>query len=441
MLRGSHLQLCARRIRGSIRPLQRRQLASVRHFDDDTIAEIRSDTPGCAVRTSKASEVIHFNSAGSALMPSPVLEAVQDWYRFEALEGGYEAAAARAHVVDQVYESIATLIHAESPEEIAYVENATRAWDMAFYSMEFQPGDRILTSMAEYCSNYIAFLHIAKTKGVVIETIPNDPSGATSAEALRRLLMEGKGPVKLVAVTHIPTNGGLVNPVEEIGQITSAAGIPYLVDACQSVGQLEVDVQRIRCDALSATGRKYLRGPRGTGFLYARRDSPWMRAAHPPFVDVHAATWKTADSYVVREGARKFENWERNYAAWAGLGAAVDYALRFGMDGIQSRVISLAHCLREALANVDGVNLRDIGSKHCGIVTFDCDGVGAQAVQSSLADLSVHVTYATVYSTRLDMEARGLPAVVRASLHYYNTELEIKEFVSRLRRVLSELRT
>ena len=213
------------------------------------------------------------------------------------------------------------------------MENATRAWDMAFYGLAFAPGDRILTARSEYSSNVIAFLQVAARTGAVVEVVDNDESGQLSVGDLRGRLADGTGPVKLVAVTHVPTQGGLVNPAEDIGAATRDAGVPYLLDACQSVGQLPVDVDRIGCDYLSATGRKYLRGPRGTGFLYVR--SSMSEHVEPPFLDLHAATWTAPDRYEVRRDARRFENWETNYATKIGLGVAVDYALSWGLDAIE----------------------------------------------------------------------------------------------------------
>lgn len=380
------------------------------------ISRARSETPG-------ADEVLHFNNAGSSLMPQSVLDAQIDHLRLEARIGGYEAAAVAADRVEHVYDAAASIIGAQ-PDEIAVIENATRAWDMAFYSIPFQPGDRILTARAEYGSNYIALLQVAARTGATVEPVPNDEHGQLSVAALREMIDDR---VRLIAITHVPTNGGLVNPAAEVGAVAREAGVLYLLDACQSVGQLPVDVEAIGCDMLSATGRKYLRGPRGTGFLYVRRDV--IPTLEPPFLDNHAATWTAPDQYTVRDDARRFENWETNYAAKLGLGAALDYASSWGIEVTWERIKALAERLRSALADVPGVVVRDLGVERCGIVTFTVGGVGGQVVKERLAAQSINVTVSRTPSTRLDMEDRGVSEVVRASVHYFNSEAEVDRFV------------
>lgn len=380
-----------------------------RGFD---LARARRETPG-------ADNVVHLNNAGAALPPAPVLDAVIDHLRLEADRGGYEAADAAKGAIEHTYDAVAALLGC-GRDEVAIVENATRAWDMAFYSMSFQPGDRILTARAEYASNVIAFLQVARRTGAVVEVIPDDEHGQVSVEALSRMIDER---VRLVAITHVPTQGGLVNPAAAIGSVTREAGVPYLLDACQSVGQLAVRVDEIGCDMLSATGRKFLRAPRGTGFLYVRRSL--VEQLEPPLLDLHAAAWTAPDRYEIRADAGRFENWETNYATKIGLGVAVDYALGWGLETIRDRVTALADDLRARLAAIAGVTVHDQGAQRCAIVTFTKDGIPATEVSAALRAAGVNTSVTSVRSARFDLEARGLDALVRASPHYYNTEVEL----------------
>ncbi|CAN5787186.1 aminotransferase class V-fold PLP-dependent enzyme [soil metagenome] len=390
------------------------------------VERARRDTPG-------TSRVAHLNNAGAALPPVQVTEAVVAHLRREAELGGYEAAAAAAEQVEGTYAAIARLIGCQV-EEVAVVENATRAWDMAFYGMSFEPGDRILTARAaEYASNVIAFLQVAARTGAVVEFVDDDEHSQLSVADLRRRLKgggPGAGNVKLIAMTHVPTHGGLVNPAEEVGAAAREAGVPFLLDACQSIGQMPIDVDRIGCDLLSATGRKFLRGTRGTGFLYVRESI--LDKLEPPFLDLHAATLTAPDRYVIRPDARRFETWETNYAAKIGLGVAVDYALSWGLEAIEACVTTLAGRLRSQLQSVDGVQVHDQGQRRCGIVTFPVDGVPAQDVQRRLSERGVNASVSVVEHARLDLPARVLPELVRASVHYYNTNDELDRLIEAL---------
>jgi selenocysteine lyase/cysteine desulfurase len=379
------------------------------------VERARRETPATA-------DLLHFNNAGASLPPAPVLETQIRHLQLEAAIGGYEAAAAADDRLQRVYDSIAALINGRR-EEVALVENATVAWDMAFYSLPLGAGDRILTARAEYASNYIAFLQVARRSGAVIDVIPSNGSGEIDVAALERMI---DARVKLIAITHVPTNGGLVNPAAEIGRVARAHGIPYLLDACQSVGQMPIDVAAIGCDLLSATGRKYLRGPRGSGFLYVRREI--LDRLEPPFLDLHAATWVEPDRYEMRPDARRFENWESNYAAQLGLGAAVDFALGWGIDAIGERVTALANALRAQLGEIAGVTLRDIGRQRCGIVSFTVAGKPARDIVAALRERRINCSASGPSSTLLDARARSLPDLVRASVHYYNTEDEVARF-------------
>lgn len=377
---------------------------------------IRADTPATARRT-------HLHNAGAALMPVPVVEAMKRHLDLEAEIGGYAAAAQAAGRVQAVYASVARLLGA-APDEIALTENATVAWQMAFYALRFAPGDRILTAEAEYAANYVAYLQVARRTGAVIEVVPNDASGQLDVAALARMIDRR---VRLISVTWIPTNGGLVNPAAAIGAVARAHGIPYLLDACQAVGQMPVDVGAIGCDMLSATGRKFLRGPRGTGFLYVRRDM--IRRLEPPIIDHFAAPWIARDAYRLRDDARRFESWESNHAARLGLGVAVDYALEIGLDAIEARCRLLAGRLRRGLGDSPGLRLRDLGTNPSAIVSFTIDGIAAQAMVDAAAAAGIVIGVSNPSSTLLDAEARDLPPLVRASPHYYNTEAEVDRLV------------
>ena len=381
------------------------------------IERARRDTPA-------ASQVLHFNNAGAALMPAPVLQAQLRHLQLEAEAGGYEAAAEAGDRIEAIYDSIGRLLNADRAE-IALVENATVAWDMAFYSVGFAAGDRILTAEAEYVSNYIAFLQVARRTGAVVDVVPSDEAGELDVEALERMIDRR---VKLIAITHVPTNGGLVNPAAAIGRIARAHGILYLLDACQSVGQMPIDVAATGCDMLSATGRKYLRGPRGTGFLYVRRAV--LDRLEPPFLDLQAATWVEPDRYAMRPDARRFENWERNVAGQFGLGAAVDYALGWGLADTAGRIEPLAAELRRRLSEIPGVSVRDRGRRPCGIVTFTVEGKPARDIVAAFRQRRINCHTSAPGSTRLDPRKRRLPDLVRASVHYYNTEEEVARFAA-----------
>jgi selenocysteine lyase/cysteine desulfurase len=377
---------------------------------------VRADTPGVA-------HVAHLNNAGAALPPRQVLEAVVGHLQREAEIGGYEAARERRDRWEHAYDALARLLNAHR-DEIAVIENATRAWDMAFYAFDLRPGDRVLTGRAEYASNWIALKQVAERTGARIEVVPDDESGQIDVRALEERL---DADVRLVSLVHEPTQSGLVNPAAEVGRVTRAAGVPLILDACQSAGQLPLDVEALGCDILSGTGRKFLRGPRGTGFLWVRRSL--IEELEPPLLDMHAAEWLPDGSYRIRDDARRFENWETYYAGKIGLGVAVDYALGLGVDAIWARIQELAGRLRAALAEVEGVTLLDRGAVLGATVVFDVAGVDPTVVRDRLAERGVNVSVMEAESAQLDFGARGIASAVRSSVHYYNDDGDLDRLV------------
>ncbi len=381
------------------------------------IESARADTPACE-------RIIHFNSAGASLMPDPVFNAITEHLELEREIGGYEAENRAADKLASFYSEFAALLNCDS-QEIAYVENATRAWDMAFYGLPLEKGDRILTHGSEYSSNFLALLQQSRRRGYEIDLVPSDESGQIDVKAMEAMI----GPrTRLIALTHVPTQGGLVNPAESVGQVANKHDLIYMLDACQSVGQIDIDVQKIGCHILSGTGRKFLRGPRGTGFLYVA--SEMIDRIEPPFIDMRAANWIDTDAYEFVAGARRYETWESFVAGRVGLARAVRYARDIGVTAIEERVCMLADTLRRALSDLPNVTVHDLGMKKCAIVTFEKQGETPTDIAARLRKRGINVSVIDTLSAQLDFSERGLDQLVRASVHYFNTEEEVERFVA-----------
>ncbi len=379
-------------------------------------AAVRADTPGVA-------NVAHLNNAGAALPPRQVVDRTVAHLRREADIGGYEAAFEARTELEDVYRSIAALVNC-APDEVALMESATAAWHSAFGAVveTLEPGQRILIGRAEYASGAIAILQAARRRHLRMEVIEDDPDGQISLDHLAAALE--RGDAGLVALTHVPTQGGLVNPAAEVGKLANAAGVPYLLDACQSAGQLPLDVAAIGCDFLAATGRKFLRGPRGTGFLIVRRSR--LVGLEPPVLDLHGADWTADHDYEMRDDARRHESWESSIAGRLGLGTAVSYALDLGIDAIESRVTHLGDRLRDGLRGIDRVEVCDRGARLCGgIVGFRVERIDPVDVVIALHRANINIHLIEANNARLDLEARGIDVLNRASPHYYNNEAEI----------------
>ena len=386
---------------------------------DNKIKKLRDDTPGCQ-------QLIHFNNAGFSLSTSAVTESVIEHLQLEQQLGGYEAAEQAGGKIDNFYQSFARMLNCR-PEEIAYIENATRAWDMAFYAIAFQPGDQVITGQAEYASNYLAMLQLQKRFGIELVVIPNCEIGTICLDTLRQKI---NAKSKLIALTHIPSQIGTVQPAEEVGRIAKENEILYLLDACQSAGQVPLDTQKLQCDLLTGTGRKYLRGPRGTGFLFAKQDI--LQQLEPPFIDLHSAQWTDEDNYRIRDDAKRFENWECFVAGKIGLGIAVDYACDLGLQNIRNRIEHLAKMMVAKLEELPDITVHEQPDNLSGIITFNNADEDAAALQRRLRNSAINTSVSKRANAMLDAGRRGVEDVNRASLHYYNTEAEIDKFVSEL---------
>jgi selenocysteine lyase/cysteine desulfurase len=390
------------------------------------LARWRAETPGCE-------RLVHLNNAGAALVPRAVRDAIDAHLDLEERLGGYEAAEAQKAPIQQAYEGVARLLGARA-RNIALVQNSTIAFAQAISAFDFGPGSVLLTSRADYASNQIMYLSLARRRGVEIVRAPDAPEGGVDADEVRRLVSRRRP--ALVALTWVPTNSGLVQPVEDVGRICQEAGVPYLVDACQAVGQMPIDVQRIGCDYLAATSRKFLRGPRGVGFLYVS-DTRLEAGAHPLLVDMHGATWVEADAFDLTPDARRFETWEFAYALVLGLGAAAAYALDVGLANARDRARELAAYARTRLAMVPEVRVLDRGPELCAIVTAAVAGRDAKEIKLALRARGINTSSPEREDAVIDMDEKQASSALRISPHYYNTKEEIDTAVEGLEEVLS----
>jgi selenocysteine lyase/cysteine desulfurase len=381
-------------------------------FDVD---RLRADTPGCTHR-------VHFNNAGAGLMPEPVLRAMLEHLQLEAEIGGYEAAEERAAAVADFYAATAALLNCR-PENIAVAPSATDAYSRALSSIPFATGDVILTTRDDYVSNQIAFMSLRKRFGVEIVQAPVLDEGGVDVEAMAGL-MRARRP-RLVAATHIPTNSGLVQPIAAIGRHCRELDLLYIVDACQSVGQYSLDMEELGCDFLTATCRKFLRGPRATGFLYVS-ERILERGFEPLFIDVRGARWVEPDTYRQAATAARFEAWESSYAALIGCAVATRYALSVGMDKIARRTPALGAQLRQGLKEIEPVRVLDRGSEQCAIVTFTIDGWIGEAFKKQMDMRGINSSLGFRELALLDFTSKGVEWCLRLSPHYYNTEEEVE---------------
>ena len=397
----------------------------------EEISRYRSETRGC-------SQVIHLNNAGSGLMPDAVTQTLLDHLQLEANIGGYEAAALKADAIARFYIAAGRLFNCR-PENIAFGSSATDAYTRALSSIPFEAGDVILTDNDDFISNQIQFLSCQKRFGVRIEHIRNSLVGGVDVQDLEEKLY--KLQPRLLAITHIPTNSGLVQPVEEIASIYDryikryAGRTWYILDACQSAGQMKLDVQTLHCDFLTVTARKFLRGPRGTGFLYVS-DRALQNGLEPLFLDMRGADWVQKREYRQRPTAMRYEDWEFAYALVLGSAAAIEYCLAVGEDNIRERVRSLADKTRRGLAAVPGIRVLDRGPQLGGLVTFHVAGGDPEAMVKALLQRRINVVPSYRGAAVIDFDEKGVEWAIRASPHYYNTEDEVDILVGAVKEII-----
>lgn len=376
----------------------------------------RADTPGCRTR-------VHFNNAGAALMPVPVHQAISDHLTLESEIGGYEAADARREDVEHARTAVAHLVGAHA-RNIAFTSSATAAFVQALSSFDLGPGDTVVTTRADYTSHQIQFLALSRRRGVRIVHAADLPEGGVDPQSVREILARDRERIRLVHLSWIPTHSGLVQDAPAVGAVCDEFGVPLAVDACQAVGQLPIDVTALKCDYLSATARKFLRGPRGIGFLFAS-DRALARGDHPLSIDMRGAQWTTPETYQLSESASRYEEWESPYALVLGLGAAASYATDVGVNVAHVRAWALATDLRRRLASIQGVRVLDPGRAPCAIVTAAITGVDARSVVERLRGQAINTSATLRWYGLLSFAASDVETALRLSPHYYNTESEV----------------
>ncbi|MDP2957104.1 MAG: aminotransferase class V-fold PLP-dependent enzyme [Longimicrobiales bacterium] len=385
------------------------------------LTHLRADTPGCTHR-------VHLNNAGASLMPSSVLRAIVEHLELETRVGGYEAAAEAAPSIEAAYGAVADLL-ATASGNVAFTEHATAAFVQALSSVPLQKGDLILTTRQDYVSNQIQYLSLADRLGIQVLRAPDAPEGGVDLQAMEELIHRRRP--RIVAVTHVPTNSGLVQDVEAIGKMCRARDILYLVDACQSVGQMPVHPEALGCDFLSATARKFLRGPRGAGFLWVS-DRALAAGLSPLFPDLRGADWVDGDLFQPAPDARRFETWEFAWGLILGTGEAARYAMQVGLDEIRQRTRSMAASLRERLGDVPGVRVLDRGPELCAIVTASVQGWAPADLVSALRERSINTSAQTRLDAVLDYDAKGVEGALRISPHYFNTDADLDALLQAL---------
>ncbi|WP_088158946.1 aminotransferase class V-fold PLP-dependent enzyme [Achromobacter xylosoxidans] len=385
------------------------------------VEALRAHTPGTHT-------TVHFNHAGASLPSAATLQAIHAHLQREATQGPMEAGVASRELTEKARALAARLLNAD-PGEIALTGGNSPGWGAAFAALEpWRAGDRILVGRHEWGGNLATMRLTAQRAGATLETIPSDDSGCVDAQALEAMLDER---VRLIALTWLPANGGLINPAAAVGSVARRHGIPYFVDAAQAVGQLPVDVAQIGCDVLSGAGRKALRGPRGTGLLYVRR--AFLDRLTPAFVDTHSAPLGVDGEPMLRQDAARLESAEASLALRCGLANALQEALDIGLPAIRARIAATAQALRTELAAIPGITVLDQGRERSGLVSFNFANQDAVSVQHAMAAQGITIGSNGVSYTPLDMQARGLTQIARASVSYLTNDAEIDRLLEGLR--------
>lgn len=392
---------------------------------DRSAADAGIDVAAERARTLGTRTRHYFNSAGAGLASSGVMSGMIDHLRKEERAGSYEAANAVVPELDAIYSAAAQLLGCDT-DEISLHDAATTGLRVVFDALRLGAGDTVIAPRSSYVSQALRLLTLEKVDGVTLRIIENAPDGTVDLAELEAALIAAPGAV--ISAVHVPTSSGLVEPVAEIGVLAQRHGAVYVLDATQSVGQIDIDVRAIGCDVLVATGRKFLRGPRGTAFNYVRRG--FLETLKPWAPDVRGSEWSGETEWVTPVAARSLETWEAAIAGRIGLGLAIREALERGMPATEAFIADGAARLRAAFSEIDGVTVVDPPAATAGIVTFTVDGMHARDVSKELRARRIDTIAIPASHAQWDLGARGIEAVVRASVHVYNDQSDFDAFIA-----------
>jgi cysteine desulfurase/selenocysteine lyase len=407
---------------------------------EKTIAQkVRADFPILHQQV-HGKPLIYFDNAATSQKPTAVLDTLRHYYEHDNANvhrGAHLLSVRATEAYEGARDKVAAFVNAASRNEIVFTRNASEAINLVAYSWALntlKPGDEIVTTVMEHHSNLVPWQIIAQKTGAVIKHVRLSETESFDLEHYKSLVNEK---TKLVAVVHVSNTLGCITPVEEVGVIAHAVGAKVLIDACQSVPHMPIDVQAIDCDWLVASGHKMC-APTGIGFLYGKLD---LLNAMPPFFGGGEMIGEVyLDHFTTAELPHKFEAGTPAIGEAIALGAAVDYLSQIGMDKIHAYEEELTAYLFEKLATVP--NLRIYGNRP------DAAGKG----RAALAAFNVTNLHANDVATLLDHEGVAIRSghhctqplhrllkvsgSARASLYFYNTRTEIDQFIIALKETI-----
>lgn len=367
----------------------------------------------------------YLNNASVSPMPADAVAAVSDFLA-EYAAMGPDSEAASEYVKSTVASARAAVsgIIGCRPDELVLTQSTTDGVNAVAAGMSFGAGDTVVIrgGAHEHHANYYPWLRLSG--GIRIESLPVDGDGLFRTADLEAALGGGGGRAALVSLSHALYNTGAVLPVEEVGELLARRGVPYFVDAAQTVGCMgRMDVSRIGCDFMAFNGSKWLRGPMGTGLLYCRRGSEDL--LRPLGIGGESADLLDGGRLEYRAMPERLETGFRNYPGAAGLASAARIVVRRGLDGVRREAARLADLLRDELGRIPGVAVYgpDAEDARTSIVPFAVAGRDPAEAAARLERQGIVIAVRELVDKR----------ILRASPHYFNTEEQVLSLAGAVR--------